>query len=115
MEAKEVVGTRKQEALDHYADMIKYAKKQEQDSKPGKWAMFGKIDTSWGAAYCSYCKFYRFESGNLDCNRCPLGGPNSEGGSTCCSGLWSEMAEAETWADWIIAAKKIVTYITKYG
>jgi len=94
----------KEQALAHYARMIKWAKRQRADDKPRSGTMHLEIGESWGAKDCAYCASFD------RCLACPL---YTHFG--CCNGLWEAMKAATTWGEWLKCAHKIVEYIKQHG
>ena len=105
--------TIKQNSLDHYARMIKWAEKQLQKDKVDFEKMFNDIEEDWYTGFCDYCKKYN------SCKRCVLYKPITDdelyGFSECCGGLWHQMNMSETWGDWLFYAYKVRDYIEQYG
>ena len=97
----------KKEAIEHYDRMIAWAEKQPQDSEPWEVVMYRAIGEQWFGEDCVYCDAY-----DLNCARCPLA-KGKEKMRICCGGLWFELNDTETWADWVKAAKKVRAYIRK--
>ena len=95
----------KNEAIQHYDKMIKWAEKQNKYKIPSVSKMYYEIKTTWAGQHCSYCNIH-----NTTCFLCELHSKNS-----CCDGLWLRMDRSKTWKEWIKYAKKIKRFIEKNG
>lgn len=50
----------------------------------------------------------------MDCTYCPLA--TFDGARQfCCNGEWKKMNNAETWADWLVGAQKVMEFIVDHG
>jgi len=105
--------TIKQEALDHYDRMIKWAKTQNSGGAPDVQIMEKELKESWFGGDCPYCKEYNF---CMSSKRCPLLANNNEKlCNFCCGGLWMELAISSTWKKWIKNAILVRNFIEKNG
>jgi len=116
-----------QKAIKHYDKMIRYAKTQLPGSKVSRTSMYKNIGQYWEGDDCPYCQ--REEAGLVGYlvetklspedlggfgfkeSECPLGPCDLN----CCNGLWTDMDLAETWGEWIEAAKQVREYIREKG
>ena len=100
----------RQQSIEHYNRMIKWAKKQPQKNECSLKEMKNYFDEAWDSESCAFCNEY------LNTDNCPLRKKDSinecyEVGN-CCNGLWSKMNESITWKEWIKNAKKVKKYFT---
>lgn len=102
-------------ALEHYDRMIRWAKTQNPLCPAIRFDMKRYLGISWTGDDCSYCK----ENAPDNCARCKLCGSGADeyslNGEACCEGLWSKMARANSWHEWIRCAKEVREYIRKNG
>lgn len=94
----------KEEAVNHYVRMIKYAESREPDRKKSLQEMIDDIDEVWLSEHCLYCIFFR------QCCRCPL-----EDHRGCCNGAWYDMHTSDTWGEFAEKAKEVLSYIKEHG
>jgi len=106
----------KKDTIKHYKRMIKWVKKQSPDDSVNSNKMFREIGENWYSPSCSYCKKYLSSNdkpATTECWRCELRSTSVP--IRCCNGLWNYMEIACRWKEWILAAKKVLKYIKKYG
>ena len=104
----------KQNSIEHYIRMIKFAEGEILCSGFNIAEMRDKIHETHGGKYCSYCIEY-YDNYELRCYRCPLeeDGVYPKGG--CCSVYHSKLVNSITWRDWIENAKQVLYYIIVFG
>jgi len=91
--------------LDHWNKMITWVETQPKDFKAIDMIMYKAIKTDWYGKNCILCKKFKKLTG---CKTiCPV--IKEYGG--CGSLGWTEVNEAKTWEQWLIAAKKLVKKI----
>lgn len=90
----------KQEVLDHYDRMIAWAKTQNPNSTCHRNIMEFSIRECWSGEYCSLCDIYQKA---IPCILCPVS--IKSGKFFCEETPWKDMARAETWKEWLVAAE----------
>jgi predicted RecB family nuclease len=106
----------KKDAIKHYETMLAWAERQPADEYVHPSNMEEEISTSWTSRYCPYCKFWDGCSSTRHEN-CELAviPKNREADIRCCNGLWDVLTIPQTWGEWVVAVKKVLKYIKKYG
>jgi hypothetical protein len=104
--------TIKQEALDHYDRMIKWAKTQNSGGAPDVQIMEKELKESWFSGDCPYCKKYNF---CMSSEVCPLQTKVERIHTSCCDGLWINLSISPTWKKWIKNAILVRNFIKKNG
>jgi hypothetical protein len=109
------------ESVASYKRKIAWAKMQNPDEKSNEESMEEAIGIGWHGSDCSYCTELVKDKRNV----CPLAWASKFEGHRdcrnwgsqfiCCKGLWLEMVNSRTWAEWIIRAEKVMQYIINYG
>ena len=95
----------KLKSMQHYTRMIRWAEKQNPEEEVDYGKMTREIGECWFGQFCDYC-----EKAINDCTICKLGR-----NSGCCSGLWMDLDDSETWSEWGIKAKRVRKYIKEKG
>lgn len=104
----------KQQAIEHYERMIKWAEKQNSSHLAIASTMRLSINENWFGGFCGYCnnKPRKVTARLTDkCVGCELG----RSVFTCCDDLWETMNSSMTWKEWITNAKKVLEYIKENG
>lgn len=94
--------TLKEQVIEHYKRMIKWAEKQYPYATPSLVEMMIGIEENWLGHYCPLCREFDW------CSFCPIAKMGHEG----CSGTpWKKLARAKTWKDWLEGAREEIAFI----
>lgn len=87
------------QSIQHWRRMQKWASKQNAWEQANSIEMWESIEESWFRNNCALCNEYYYDG----CMNCPLEEANER--CEALSSLWYRVYHAETWADWLLAAK----------
>lgn len=103
----------KAETIAHYERMIAWAAKEPSEAFPERCAeMLSAIGEDWDGKYCPICKTYSDEVVDFtynSCSKCPICQKTCR--EQCKETPWEDMHRANSWKEWLEAARKELDFI----